>query len=913
MIRQRAASAQPEPVQKGPFVHPLRGNPDAPIVVLCDVPSIEAAQQSLPMSVAQLKWFAKIATKNGFAQEDFLFVGLCPPMPKAARGSAKREWDFVAQYSDKAREIVDAQKGKVVVTMGNMAARVLFGRAVKITKARGILAARQGKAPVFPLLPPGMLMRIPDNIPIFEADLSTLRRLKKGGYNGAALMIETERYEWRTDISDFLGENKPKAITLDTETTNETLPDSFDFRHPDFRVITVQFSTAPGNAFVCPVDRVYWPEHTDETHARLLAQLKELLEDPTVKKIGQNIKYDHGALQALGIEVCGWDHDTELMARMVNENMLSYNQDDLVRVYAPEKAGYADAFNGKYDKGRMRSVPREDMLKYAGGDTDTCFRIARTLYQLLNREPSQMRCYKKINLPAMLTFAKSMEMHGQLIDREALEQYEAEVAQWVAEEERALLRMVPAAVRRKYVGSGEEMKFSRQAFLVDVLFTKEGFNLTPKVYTKSTEQLSEGERIPSTSTKDHLPYFSDRKDKAGEFVRRLIEFQKAQKMLSTYIRGFYKYIKPSGKVHPLYNFRTNTHRTNSQEPNGQNFPKRGRFAKGFRKLIRASPGKVLVAADLSQAELRIAAWMAMEPEMLRIYNEDGDIHAATAAAVSRVPFQEFMTWKGNQTPLQPVAQHIPGAEAYLGTLDPTKRHEASLGDFFALQRFRAKAVNFGYLYGAWWTTFQTYAKTNYGADYTDEEAQETRVNFFNNYRGLVPWHERTKAFAKENGCVYSLHGHVRHLPSIYSTDEKIVQGAERNAVNSPVQNMGSDLGVIAINRLVHQCDPNLIRPIGFVHDQVVTEVDPAYVREAMGWLVWIMENPPLYDWFGITPPLPIKSDPEYGPNLAEMVELGDKDCEWTRADLDISQPPWWNPDEAQAEEQFRNRVRLFNA
>lgn len=911
MIVSKLAQQREEEANK-PFVYPTRGNPKAPIVVLCDVPSIETARKSLPMSVNQLKWFAKTATKNGFAQDDFLFVGLCPPMPKEARGSKAREWQFIAPHAEQAKKIIEDIDAKVVVTFGNNAARAMFGRAVKITKARGILSPREDAPPLFPMLPPGMLLRIPDNIPIFEADLSTLVRLKNGGYDTSSLMIETEKYEWRTDISDFLGANKPKYISFDTETTNETQSDSFDTRHEDFRVITAQFSTAPGNAFVCPVDRVYWPEHTDESYNTLMAQLKELLEDPEVKKIGQNIKYDHGAMQAMDIEICGWEHDTELMARMVNENMLSYGQDDLVRVYAPEKAGYADGFNGAYDKSRMREVPRDDMLKYAGGDTDTCFRIARTLYGLLNKEPSQMRCYKRINAPALVTFAKSMEPNGQMIDRDALENYEEEVAEWVEQEERALLRMVPAKIRRKFIRSGEEMKFSRQAFLQQVLFSEDGFNLTPRVWTKSTAELPPERRVPSTSTKDHLPYFTDRKDRAGEFCQRLIEFQKAQKMLSTYIRGFYKYIKPSGKVHPIYNFRTNTHRTNSQDPNGQNFPKRGRFAKGFRKLIKASDGKVLVAADLSQAELRIAAWMANEPQMLDIYNQDGDIHAATAAAVSRIPFDVFMSWKKNPTLLQPVAKDIPGAEAYLLTLDPSKRAEATLGSFYDIQRFRAKAVNFGYLYGAWWTTFQTYAKTQYGADYTDEQAQETRVNFFENYQGLVPWHERMKAHAHEHGVVYSLHGHVRHLPSIYSNDDKIKQGAERNAVNSPVQNMGSDLGVIAINRLASQADPSLIRPIGFVHDQIVTEVDPAYVKEAMGWLVWIMENPPLLEWFGIEAPLPIKSDPEFGPNLAEMVELGDNDCEWDRGDLDISKPDWWNDNEEEAQDHFLNHIRMTN-
>lgn len=311
---------------------------------------------------------------------------------------------------------------------------------------------------------------------------------------------------------------------------------------------------------------------------------------------------------------------------------------------------------------------------------------------------------------------------------------------------------------------------------------------------------------------------------------------------------------------------------NSSEPNGQNFPKRGRFAKPFRKLFKASAGKVLVASDLSQAELRIAAWMAMEPEMLRVYNADLDIHASTAAMVMGIPFEEFL--------------------ALDGKLRKSKRQGA-------------KAINFGFLYGAREQTFMQVAKTDYGVDYTLREATEIRERFFESYKGLIPWHERMKAMAHELGHVRSLHGLNRHLAAIYSSDRGIMSGAERNAINSPVQNFGSDLGVMAFTRLAAQADPDLIRPVGFIHDQLIAEVDAGYVSEGMGWLKWVMENPLLEQWFGIRPPLPIRSDPEWGLNLAETTELADATEEEKAAvRLHTVKPEWWNDDEEQAWEHY---------
>lgn len=885
------------------FPFPRRGKTDAKILVICDSPTIEAMKDGLPMPKKQMQWFAKRALSQGFVEDDFQFITLCPPIKQIDLGTAKRKWDHVKQYEERLRELVEEIDPTVVVTCGELASRVMLQRAVKITKARGITTSdpKTGRI-VFPMLSPKLVTKQPDYLPVFDADLGTLNRLKVGKYDPVSLQVTDVDYQWVTDLQ-FLIDAKPPMIAVDTEGSG------LKYRDPDFEVYTVQISTGPGIAMVCPVSWTYYKRWEAEFNANdifmterqcdtLKAQVRTIMEDASIKKMAHNFKFDDGCIEySLGTNTQGWEQDTELMTRAVNENFMSYSLDDCVRVYVPEMAGYADLFNKMVDKSRMIDVPPFDqtdvegtivkpgMLSYAGGDPDATYRLARALWPMLRRDPGQMFLYQYVNMRGLLSFAKRIESFGQCIDRVALDEYKREVDEWVTAEGRALFRLIPAAIRRKYLLDPKGASFTRDVFVQDILFSEGGFNLRPSVFTKSTKDLPMNMRIPSVSTKDHLPYFTDRKDAAGAFVRRFIDFKKAQKLLSTYIDGFYKYIRPANdntdeeKIYPSYNFRTNTYRSNSQDPNGQNFPKRGNFAAGFLRLIKASAGKVLIACDMSQVELRLTAWSAMEREMLRIYNTGGDIHEATAATVMRMTIEEFRA--------------LPNAER-------------------KLQRFRAKAVNFGFIYGAQWKTFQTYAKTNYGVDYTDKQAEEVRELFFAKYQ-LLPWHTRVEDYVREHGCVKTLHGGTRHLPAVWSDDWKIATGAVRQAINAPIQRMGSDLGIIAIARLAAQADPRLIRPVGFVHDQVVCEVDPGYVQQGMGWLSWIMENPPLNEWFGITAPLPFVADPEFGMNLYDTTEVrrdnghGVYINEKTNEPMENvrnEMPEWWNVNEDEAYDKF---------
>ena len=276
----------------------------------------------------------------------------------------------------------------------------------------------------------------------------------------------------------------------------------------------------------------------------------------------------------------------------------------------------------------------EKITEYGGGDADCTFRLARVLLPIVASDDRQMACYDLVHLPATRNFGNIVEPQGLLIDKDQFAVFGEELVDDIEVTQRTLLQDVPAEVRRRHADKG--LKFTRPEFVKDILFSPEGFGLTPQVWTKGTKNLPPEQREPSVSIKDHLPFFSDH-----PWVADYIECKRRIQMNSSFVgleedpkkggapSGFYQYMVPSPwvtnsrtlvEIHPSFILhRTNTGRTASADPNAQNIPKRAALAKPYRKSFVAPPGYTVVEADLSQAELRIAAIMAGERVMLGIY------------------------------------------------------------------------------------------------------------------------------------------------------------------------------------------------------------------------------------------------------------------------------------------------------
>ena len=840
---------------------------DPGYMVVTEAPAAYNAQRGRLLSNNASKVLSRELASLGFDKDDFLFVPqircVFDPDTLPSKTKALIQKQCRAHLLDTIKE----HRPDVIIPLGAEPSKQVHGRAVKITKVRGQAEySVEHDAVVIPMLHPGYVAMYPQHYSVFKADCNTFARVVDNDLDiEAASNINAEDYHIITDLQ-FLIDMEPSLIFFDTETTGLEFfhkgPDNVRDYDPDIHgrefdpsaaILTMQFCVKSGTAYMLVWDHPEKPISL-RNKAKIKKQLVQLFGRKKTRIIGQNSKFDANfVFETLGIryEIGG---DTLMLAALLDENMISKGQDVLVKHYVAEKAGYADTFNATYDKSRMWEVPLDAMIRYGCGDVDTGFMLYKVLIKKLLEDPLLTAQYRYVSLPGINTFA-DIEVNGIEVDDDALQAFQAIMEESVADQYQSLIAQVPRSIRKKHIDKG--LAFSRPAFLLDILFEhRDGFRLRPKVFTKSTEKLQSDMRVPSVSTKDHLPYFFEE----CPFTEELATYIKDERLLTTSVKGFNKKYIHDGLVRPTYAlWVTVTGRSSSENPNGQNFPKRGLNAKAYRRIFIAPRGWVVIEADLSQAELRIAADMANEQTMLRIYREGGDIHKSTALIVMGVSLEEFLAL-------------------------PKEEQKAA--------RQKAKAVNFGFIYGMGWRKFIGYAKTQYGVEFSEQEAQRIREAFFSLYSGLTRWHEAMRAWAREHGYVRSYSGRIRHLPMIYSDDEGVQQEAGRQAINSPVQNFASDLGVIAISRMRKAIDPAYLKPIAFVHDAIYCYAREEYAMWGAETIKYYMESNPLEVMFNRRMKVPIVADVSVGRNFGDTYELEG----FTSADeFDVG--TLWNEDE----------------
>lgn len=819
---------------------PYAGNENAKIIVVLD-PVVGNLRAMQPFD-QKLFDYLKVRLKDcgGFDRDDILFVSAAPPVTFDTWNQNKAINAHLKEWHNQFQTIVDIVNPKMIIPAGAKACQQVVGRAVQITKVRGQAAKDPdiaGGRLILPILSPFFAMRHPEMENTFNSDLQTAGRLHKNNYSIEAASEQTKtNYRWCDNLK-FLLHKRPKRIAVDIEGIGLR---GYD---PNNCILTVQICYKKGEVLCVPIhyDAGKYRHHgSDHWHKgklkKILRQLKSLLEDPNIEVVGQNFKFDWLFLKyQLDIEVANYAHDTILLAHLLDENMTTFNLDDLTRIHIPEMAGYNDKLNidpEHQGKTRMDLLTPDKMLQYACGDADSSFRLVEKLHAQVSEDQGLLTTYNRVSMPAIRAFCH-IEQNGFPIDVAALRAFEKELAALQKREKRELLKMLPASIKDEYRDTGVGLKPDRAAILKAYMYTHpDGLQLSPVAFTKTGQ--------PSTSSKDAMPYYAA----DHPFIARMIDYIKNERLLNTYVQGFYKYIF-EGKIRPSYLLHgTVTGRSSSRDPNGQNFPKRGKLVKAYRKIFKAPKGWVFLSLDLSQAELRVAAMMSGDETMLDVYRNDGDIHTRTAMGVMGVD-----------------------------TIEDWLKLPKETRD---LKRFQAKAVNFGFLYGMWWPKFRSYAKTEYGIDFTEDEAKEIRELFFRTYPSLEAWHETVQEFVLDHGFVRTYDGRMRHLPMVHSTDESISKSAARMAINSPVQSIASDLGLMALGILlpiINERNYTWLKVCGFIHDAIVCLVREDKVAEATQFVKGHMENLPLEEAFGWKPEIPIKADAEAGRTLSKTYEL----------------------------------------
>lgn len=495
------------------------------------------------------------------------------------------------------------------------------------------------------------------------------------------------------------------------------------------------------------------PNQLDKTSC--LAQLKPLLENPNIQKIGQNIKYDLTIFANQGIQMQGIAFDTMLESYVLNSTG-RHNMDDLADRYLGHKT---IAFEDLAGKGKNQltfdQIPLAQAAEYAAEDADITMKLHQTLWNELEKIPTLNQLFNEIELPLVQVLSR-VERNGVLINREALAAQSVEIAE--------RLTALEAQVHQE---AGEEFNLASTKQLQEILFEKLGLPViakTPKGAPSTNEEVLE-----ELAQLGHL------------VPKLLMEHRGLAKLKSTYTDKLPQMINSTtGRVHTSYHQAvTTTGRLSSSDPNLQNIPIRNEAGRRIRQAFIPREGFKIVAADYSQIELRIMAHLSGDKGLTTAFSEGKDIHRATAAEIFGVSLEEVTSE----------------------------------------QRRSAKAINFGLIYGM--SSFGLSNQLGIGR----KEAQQYMDLYFQRYPAVQTFMTDIQAKAKADGYVETLFGRRLYLPEINSSNAMRRKGAERVAINAPMQGTAADIikrAMIALDAEI--ADNPDIQMIMQVHDELVFEV-----------------------------------------------------------------------------------------
>jgi len=406
---------------------------------------------------------------------------------------------------------------------------------------------------------------------------------------------ETQLHQLAKDIK------KARVVALDTET---------DSPHPTrARLVGMSFAVKPHQAFYLPLRHDYAGAPGQISKDAAFAILKDVLTDPRIKKIGQNIKYDDIVLRREGLPLQGVDQDTMVLSYLLEPNWGKHNLNRLASTYLGVKTiPYHDIAGKGKSELTMNAIDIAKVTPYACQDADLAFQLASHLWPRV-QEKNLARLYHDIERP-LITVLSNMEMWGVKLDSDALHKLSQDLQQEIE------------SLRDKiYALSGEEFNLNSPQQLATVLFDKLG--LQPKRKTRKTRSHSTDMGVLQELAKTY------------PVAQHILEYRQSSKLKSTYVDALPKLINPNtGRIHTSYNQTVAaTGRLSSSDPNLQNIPVRGEMGKKCRAAFIPEPGHIFLSADYSQIELRVLAHLSEDPKLIQTFLHDRDVHQDTAEKV----------------------------------------------------------------------------------------------------------------------------------------------------------------------------------------------------------------------------------------------------------------------------------------
>ncbi|MFW2174026.1 DNA polymerase I [Acinetobacter guillouiae] len=553
-----------------------------------------------------------------------------------------------------------------------------------------------------------------------------------------------------------------KRFAIDTETT------SLDYRIAEMVGFSVAFDA--NDAYYIPLAHDYEGAPEQLNRDAIIQQIKPILEDPSVEKIGHHLKYDAHIFENHGIHLQGWYFDTMLASYVLNAVTTRHGMDDVARVYLSHLTTTFEQVAGKGAKQKtFNQIEIEIAGHYAAEDAHVTYRLYEVLERKLKEIPELINILHHIEMPVASVLA-TMEENGIELDLSFLDQLSVDFANTIQNLENQIIEI-----------AGESFNVGSPKQVGEVLFEKLGL--------KGGKKTATGQYSTSEAVLEKIDH---------PITELIIEYRGLTKLRSTYTEALVKQANPdTHRVHTSYHQAlTATGRLSSTDPNLQNIPIREEIGRQIRKAFIAPQGRVLLAADYSQIELRLMAHFSQDDALVDAFQNGQDVHRRTASEVLGVALENV-------------------------TSD---------------QRRQAKAVNFGLLYGM--SEFGLIRQLGF----TREESQNYIKQYFHRYPGIYEYMQRTRQVALEQGFVETITGRRLYTPDIDARNMMVRKGAERAAINAPLQGSAAEIikmAMIEVNKILPQDQAKLLLQ---VHDELVFEVDEAIADQLAAQIKDVMQK-----------------------------------------------------------------------
>ena len=586
-----------------------------------------------------------------------------------------------------------------------------------------------------------------------------IKHSNKANTSYETILTKKDLKEWANKL------NKCEVFAIDTET------DSLDTVTAN--LVGISLSVKEGGGCYIPIGHKYddCPKQLDIDD--VIKELGSSIEKNKLKAVGQNLKFDIPILHRHGIVLDEFHADTMLMSYVLNSTATRHGMDKLAMFYLDyETVKYSDVTGTASKQINFSAVEIEVASHYAAEDADITLRLFNKLDSLLKDKPTQIKLLQNIEYPLVHVLSR-VEQNGAKIDKNKLSEHSKELSEKIAKLSSEAFKI-----------AGEEFNLDSPKQLLEVLYEKLKLPILKK--TPKGQPSTNEETLQRLSEEYELP-------------KIILKYRTLAKLKSTYTDSLIRIENTQTKrIHTSYQQAvTSTGRLSSTEPNLQNIPIKTAEGRRIREAFVPDKGNILISADYSQIELRIMAHLSKDKNLTHAFNNNLDVHSATASEVFGVSLE-----------------------------DVTQDHRRS-----------AKAINFGLMYGmsAFGLTRQL--------DIPRAEAQKYLDTYFERYTGVKDYMANIKAQAKEDMFVETIMGRRLYLNEINAANGLRRQAAERAAINAPLQGSAADIikkAMIDIDAFLDKEMPE-VKMIMQVHDELIFETPKKNAQEVLSTMKDMME------------------------------------------------------------------------